>query len=75
MNTPVNFDATLSTSLANRPIVKYDWNFGDGAQALGSTDPRPRHTYGAAGAYVVTLKVTDDHGGVSDVFTSTVTVQ
>jgi PKD repeat protein len=72
--TPVNFDATLSTSLPNRPIVSYDWNYGDGASDLNSTDPRPRHTYGAVGSYVVTLKVTDDHGGVSDAFTSTVTV-
>jgi PKD repeat protein len=75
VNAQVNFDATLSTSLPNRPIVSYDWNWGDGQSALGSTDPRPRHSYGAPGAYVVTLKVTDDHGGVSDAFTSTVTVQ
>ena len=74
-NSPVNFDATVSTSLPNRPIVSYDWNWGDGRQDLGSTDPRPRHTYGAAGSYVVVLKVTDDHGGVSDAFTSTVNVQ
>lgn len=74
VNTTVNFDATVSTSLPNRPIVSYDWNWGDGQSALGSTDPRPRHAYGQAGTYVVTLKVTDDHGGVSDAFTSNVNV-
>jgi PKD repeat protein len=72
--TSVNFDATLSTGLPNRPIVKYDWNYGDGRSDLGSTEPRPTHVYAAAGAYVVTLTVTDDHGGVSDAFTSNVTV-
>jgi PKD repeat protein len=74
-NQAVNFDATLSTALPNRPIVKYDWNWGDGNTELGSTNARPSHTYPAAGAFIVTLKVTDDHGGVSDAFTSTVTVK
>jgi PKD repeat protein len=70
----VNFDATLSTALANRPIVRYDWNYGDGHSDLNSTESRPQHVYNTAGSYVVTLKVTDDHGGVSDAFSSTVTV-
>jgi PKD repeat protein len=74
VNDAVNFDATLSTSLPNRPIVRYDWNYGDGRSDLGSTEPRPRHVFGAVGSFVVSLKVTDDHGGVSDAFTSTVTV-
>jgi PKD repeat protein len=70
----VNFDGTLSTPFdPNRPIVKYDWNFGDGTTLLDSTEPRPAHSF-AAGAYNVTLKVTDSAGGVSDVFTSTVSV-
>jgi PKD repeat protein len=69
----VSFDATLSTALPNRPIVRYDWNFGDGATMLNSTEPRPQHVF-TAGTWVVTLKVTDDHGGVSDAFASTVTV-
>jgi PKD repeat protein len=71
----VSFDGTLSTALPNRPIVRYDWNFGDGNTALGSTDPRPSHPFMAAGTYVVTLKVTDTNGGVSDAFTSSITVK
>jgi PKD repeat protein len=71
----VNFDGSLSTSAPNRPIVRYDWNYGDGRSDLNSTEPRPGHVFAAAGAYVVTLKVTDDHGGVSDAFSSTVTVK
>ncbi len=72
--TAVNFDATLSTTSPDRSIVSYDWNYGDGAQELGSTNPRPSHVYGTAGSYVVTLRVTDSKGGVSDVFQSSVTV-
>jgi PKD repeat protein len=69
----VNFDASLSTSAPNRPIVRYDWNYGDGTTDLNSTEPRPRHTF-VKGSWVVTLKVTDDHGGVSDLFSSTISV-
>ncbi len=72
----VNFDATLSTpNDPNRPIVRYDWNFGDGTTLLNSTEPRPQHTYAAGGAYQVTLTVTDNAGGISDAFQSTVTVK
>jgi PKD repeat protein len=73
-NQAVSFDATGSTSAPRRSIVSYDWNFGDGTSASGSPDARPRHVYSAAGTYTVTLTVRDDHGVVSDTFTSTVTV-
>jgi hypothetical protein len=42
-------------------IVAYAWDFGDGAT---STAPEPEHTYSAAGAYPVTLAVTDDAGTI-----------
>jgi PKD repeat protein len=71
----ISFDGSLSTALPNRPIVRYDWNWGDNTNELGSTNARPTHTYAAAGSYVVSLRVTDDHGGVSDPFTSTITVK
>jgi len=45
-------------------IVKYDWDFGDGSTA-SSTDNPFKHTYGTHGNYTVTLKVTDNDGGVS----------
>ncbi|MFH1921247.1 MAG: PKD domain-containing protein, partial [Planctomycetota bacterium] len=48
------------------------WNFGDGNTATGSLTP-PDHTYADNGVYVVTLRVTDDDGGVG-VDTLTVTV-
>jgi hypothetical protein len=39
------------------------WNFGDGSTAFDTLDPD--HTYYIEGAYMVTLTVEDDDGGVS----------
>jgi PKD repeat protein len=44
-------------------IVKYDWDFGDGATASSAADGQVTHTY-KDGNYTVTLKVTDNNGGV-----------
>jgi Tol biopolymer transport system component len=51
-------------------IVNYEWDFGDGETATGAT---PTHAYGDNGEYAVTLRVTDDDGGVGT-DTSIVTV-
>jgi PKD repeat protein len=56
-NQPVTFDATQSTS--SHPLVSWQWNFGDGANANGPTVP---HSFSAPGSYNVTLTVTDDQG-------------
>jgi serine protease len=52
-------------------VVAWDWRFDDGATA---TAQHPTHTYAAAGAYQVTLTVTDD-GGATGSSTRTVTVE
>lgn len=54
---PVTFDASQST--AKNPIVSWQWNFGDGANANGPTVP---HSFSAPGSYNVTLTVTDNQG-------------
>jgi len=51
-------------------IVSFDWQFGDGAQAEGST---VTHIYVGAGTYRVTLTATDDLGAKQSI-TRTVTV-
>jgi PKD repeat protein len=44
-------------------IVKYDWDFGDGSTA-SSADTPFNHVYNAYGNYILTLRVTDNNGGV-----------
>jgi PKD repeat protein len=51
---PVSFDGSGSTAGSGR-IVKYDWNFGDGATGSGAT---VSHVYAGAGSYTVGLTVT-----------------
>lgn len=56
-NEDVLFDASASTD--DGRIVSYLWNFGDGSTGQGA---RVFHAYPLAGAYKVTLTVTDDSG-------------
>jgi len=52
----VNFNASTSTSAD--PITSYKWDFGDGT-IVTTASPNTAHTFGTAGAYTVTLTVTD----------------
>ena len=52
---PVVFDAGRTTS--GRPVVSYDWTFGDGATGSGRVFT---HRYAHQGVYTVALTVTDD---------------
>ncbi|MGY1615769.1 PKD domain-containing protein [Geodermatophilus sp. SYSU D00691] len=54
----VSVDAGRSVD-SDGSVTGYAWDFGDGQRATGGT---ARHTYAAAGAYVVSLTVTDDKG-------------
>ena len=62
-------DGSASTD-SDGTVAGYAWTFGDGGTAVNST---ASHTYLAAGDYLVTLKVTDNSGGVGTL-TKTVTV-
>ena len=59
----VTFDAATSKDPDLGGIVRYDWTFGDGSKAT-TTTPSAHHAYASAGSYTVTLKVTDNRGGV-----------
>ena len=64
----VNVDAAftnLSTSPGGAPLTDFNWDFGDGTPADVSEDPT--HTYGAPGAYDVTLDVVSAEGCLSTV--------
>jgi PKD repeat protein len=53
------FNASESKAAEGRILVDYYWDFGDGTTASGVSVAK---TYGTAGSYVVTLKITDDSG-------------
>ncbi|HZB26147.1 MAG TPA: PKD domain-containing protein [Vicinamibacterales bacterium] len=57
--TRVFFNAASSRAAPGRTIVRYQWDFGDGGSASGSTASR---VYPTVGTYTVTLTVTDDAG-------------
>ena len=54
----INFDGSLSED-SDGSVVSYQWNFGDGSSASGST---VSHTFSSVGSYTVRLTVTDDEG-------------
>jgi PKD repeat protein len=55
---PFSFDGSGSTPGSGQ-IVKYEWNFGDGATGSGAT---VSHVYAKGGNYTVSLKVTNSDG-------------
>ncbi len=55
----VTFDASQS-SAPSGGIIRYHWNFGDGAISDAASTA---HTYASPGTYRVTLTVTDNHAG------------
>jgi len=54
----ITVDAADSTA-GSTPIVSYAWDMGDDAIAYG---PAINYSYGAAGAYDITLTITDETG-------------
>ncbi len=56
-----SFDASASSD-PDGTIASYAWTFGDGVSGTGKTIGR---TYSKAGTYTVTLRVTDNAGGVA----------
>ncbi|MBB3697236.1 PKD domain-containing protein [Flammeovirga yaeyamensis] len=55
----IQFDASESMPFEGRSIEKYEWDFGNGATAEGTT---VNYTYEEEGVYSVTLVVTDNLG-------------
>ena len=65
----VSFDATAASDTDGQ-ISAYQWAFGDGATATGSTTS---HTFTQTGDFTVTLTVVDD-AGAQDAASTTITV-
>ncbi|MEP7277010.1 MAG: PKD domain-containing protein [Bacteroidota bacterium] len=61
---PVMFSDTVNTD--GRPVIKYNWDFGDGATAGANN---PAHNYAAEGDYTVRFAAITDIGCLSDTLT------
>ncbi len=59
VNQQVFVDANASKAAPGRTITRYDWNFGDGGFGSGVTES---HRFTRAGAFTVSLTVTDSAG-------------
>jgi len=57
----VSFDASPSFAPCGK-IVKWTWDFGDGASAKGA---KVKHTYGKPGEYIVNVSLVDKKGNVN----------
>ena len=65
----MSFDGSQSKA-GSLPVERYRWDMGDGTNQTG---PQVKHTYNTAGAYTVSLTVTD-RAGLSNTTTKTVQV-
>ncbi|MCI5145740.1 MAG: PKD domain-containing protein, partial [Candidatus Electrothrix sp. AR3] len=61
-NTNVAFDGTASRG-GNRPIIGYEWNFGDGNNAVGA---KASHVYTEPGVYAARLSIQTPDLGACD---------
>lgn len=59
VNTELSFDGSGSYGIEFSVPQQWDWNFGDGTTASGTTTS---HTFTRAGLFIVTLTVTDQYG-------------
>jgi Glucose / Sorbosone dehydrogenase/Bacterial Ig domain/PKD domain len=60
----VDFDGSDSSDPDAGDTLTYEWDFGDGQTASGSS-PTIRHTYSTPGTYDAILRVRDNHGALS----------
>lgn len=68
------FDASGSTGAQGSPVVRYEWNFGDGSQPVTTSSPTVTHTFPGGGQFNVQLAVVDGSGLSSPVVTQQVLV-
>jgi len=66
----VQFDGSVTSSSLIVSAADYQWNYGDGTNAVG---PSVEHSYAKGGTYTVTLSVTD-RGGYTATDSQTITI-
>jgi PKD repeat protein len=70
----ITFNASLSYSPANKTIISYIWDFGDGSPVVVESDPITTHAYLSSGDFLVSLIVTDQDYVNSSAFVASVHV-
>jgi hypothetical protein len=66
-STGANHALTVTSTATGGPIILQEWNFGDGAKAIGAV---VTHNYATNGTYPVALTVTDSNGHKATTTTS-----
>ena len=61
VNVPATFTATVTQPAGTLEIVRYEWDFGDGASS-DTTGPSTSHVYTSAGLKVVTVRAVEKDG-------------
>ncbi|MEA2220896.1 MAG: hypothetical protein QOJ35_3522 [Solirubrobacteraceae bacterium] len=61
----VAFDGSASSDPDAGDTLTYLWDFGDGSTSTETAAATTSHAYAAAGTYIATLRVRDDHGATS----------
>jgi len=56
-----------SSTDADGSLVRWEWDFGDGATAVSQAIGEAAHTFAGGGTYLVRLAVTDDGGATTSV--------
>jgi len=70
---PIDFDASSSSAIAGR-IVEYAWDWdSDGVFDEVVAYPIKQHIFSSAGSHTVTLRISDDRGGM-DAMTETISI-
>lgn len=71
-DTQIQFTDLSTSNLANRPLNKWLWDFGDGNI---STEQHPKHIFSTSGTFDVKLSAGLDEACMSDVYTATINVR
>jgi len=65
---PAAVEVDFYAFVSGANITKYTWDFGDGSEEITTTENRTKHAYNATGNYDLTIKVANNLGVGSRIF-------